>query len=121
MTNAIQVITFDNIADYIVKDGPVTGLGGSQIVFKFDNGFGASVVSHPHSYGGTEGLFELAVIKWSKKDYTNEHVNIKDLDHWVIVYDTGITEDVIGHLEENAVLALLKEIQVLENPTKLLE
>ena len=28
---------------------------------QFDNGYGASVACHTHSYGGDEGLFEMAL------------------------------------------------------------
>ena len=53
-----------------------------QLIFKFDNGYGASVVRGPYTYGGDSGLFELAVIKFDG----NRH----DL-----VYDTPITNDVL--------------------------
>jgi hypothetical protein len=62
----------------------------------FDNGYGASVVSHNFSYGGKEGLYELAVLK--------------DND---ICYDTPITNDVIGYLTEEDVTDILIQIQSL--------
>ena len=36
---------------------------GIQRIYKFDNGYGASVVKHKYSYGGDKGLWELAVIE----------------------------------------------------------
>ena len=30
--------------------------------YKFDNGYGASVVCHSGSYGGNKGLYEIAVL-----------------------------------------------------------
>lgn len=33
-------------------------LDGSQIIFKFPNSYGASVVRHRGSYGSEKGLFE---------------------------------------------------------------
>jgi hypothetical protein len=36
--------------------------GRDQVVVRFRNGWGASVVTGPESYGGPEGLFELTVL-----------------------------------------------------------
>lgn len=69
---------------------------GVQHVYKFDNGYGASVVKHDFSYGGKNGLWEIAVL------------NEGDL-----CYTSGITEDVIGHLSWNNVEKYLGEIQQL--------
>lgn len=68
-----------------------------QWKFKFDNGFGASVIRGPHSYGGSEGLFELGVLG---KD---GHLN----------YDTPVTDDVVGHLTVDSVNELLDKIAQL--------
>ena len=75
--------------------------GGVQKIFKFDNMYGASVVKHKYSYGGDAGLWELAVIKY------------QDEDKWHIVYDTEITDDVIGYLTDGDVCILLKQIKHL--------
>ena len=75
--------------------------GGVQKIFKFDNMYGASVVKHKYSYGGDVGLWELAVIKY------------QDKDKWDIVYDTGITDDVIGYLTDDDVCILLEQIKQL--------
>jgi hypothetical protein len=69
----------------------------NQILFKFPNEYGASVIQGEHSYGGNRGLFEIAVIKFTGED-------------WNITYDTPITEDVIGYLESNEVVEILKQI-----------
>jgi len=63
----------------------------------FDNGYGASVVKTPHTYGGDMGLYELAVFG------KNGH----------ITYDTPITNDVEGYLSEDDVTNLLEQIQQL--------
>ena len=60
---------------------------GVQHRFKFDNDYGASVIKHDYSYGGKNGLWELAVLDFSI-DKSGE-----------ITYHTPITQDVIGHLE----------------------
>lgn len=63
----------------------------------FDNGYGASIVSHTYSYGGKEGLYELAVLNKEGE----------------ITYDTSITNNVIGHLEEDDVTSYMEKIQKL--------
>lgn len=71
-----------------------------QIVFKFDNGYGASVVRGPYTYGGDEGLFELGVLKF-------------DGNRSGLVYDTPITNDVLGWLTGDQVLDRLNQIKAL--------
>ena len=73
-----------------------TGLGGVQATIGFDNRYGASVVCTNFSYGGTLGLYELAVLHDGE-----------------ITYDTPITGDVMGYLTEDEVTELLKQIQEL--------
>lgn len=72
------------------------GFGEGKISrVEFDNGWGASVVSTPYTYGGDRGLYELAVLK--------------DND---IHYDNLVAGgDVIGYLSEIEVTGLLIEIQ----------
>jgi len=74
---------------------------GTQTVYRFDNGYGASVVQTPYTYGGDRGLYELAVIKFNGEDFC-------------LCYSTPITDDVIGHLSENEVDNLLTNIESLE-------
>ena len=69
---------------------------GIQKRYKFPNGYGASVICHKGSYGGHLGLWELAV----------------EL-HGIIVYDTAICADVIGHLKTEEVNRELKAIKEL--------
>ena len=70
---------------------------GKQAKMQFDNGFGISVVSHSWSYGGPNGMYEIAVL---------------DSDG-CITYDTPITNDVIGWLSKSDVNRIMKEIQQL--------
>lgn len=65
---------------------------GYQMVVRFANGYSASLVDHDHSYG-----LELAVLDEDGK----------------ITYDTPITDDVVGHLTEDAALSLLTSISKL--------
>ena len=78
--------------------------GGVQKVFRFRNGYGASVVRHQYSRGGNSGLWELAVIKF----YSKNSIDF-DLD-----YNTPITSDVLGHLNESEVQNYLKQIRGLK-------
>ena len=63
----------------------------------FDNNYGVSVVRHNMSYGGRDGLYEMAVL------YDNE-----------IHYENPVADgDVIGHLTEEEVTDLMKKVQEL--------
>ncbi|WP_323708359.1 hypothetical protein P3U10_04360 [Mammaliicoccus sciuri] len=72
---------------------------GIQYLFIFENGYGANVVCHSSSYGGHEGLYELAVLF---DDY--------------LCYDTEITDDVLGWLTVEDVLKTLERIKELNKP-----
>lgn len=65
--------------------------------YMFPNGYGASVVCNGMSYGGSKGLFEVAVLD-------------KDGD---ICYNTPVTNDVIGFLDFDDVAKVLRDIQNL--------
>lgn len=70
---------------------------GYQWTFAFDNGYSASVVRGEYTYGGSEGLWELAV------KGRDGHID----------YDTPITDDVLGYLDEAAVVEILEQIALL--------
>lgn len=76
-------------------------MGGKQVIFRFPNGFGASVVRHFGSYGSSAGLWELAVIAWSGKEFE-------------LTYDTEVTDDVIGYLNPADVDECLRRIASLD-------
>lgn len=80
--------------------------GGVQHLYRFPNGYGASVVCSSVSYGGDRGLWELAVIYWP----VPENLDIFDFD---LTYDTPITGDVVGHLSIQEVHELLDQIEAL--------
>jgi len=71
------------------------GLNAARVMF--DNGYGASVVVGPHTYGGEDGLYELAVL-----DSNGE-----------LTYETPVTSDVEGWLSEDDVTKLMEQIQKL--------
>lgn len=70
---------------------------GVRAVIKFENGYCASVVLTPYTYGGKDGLYELAVLD-SEGNLT---------------YDTSVTSDVEGYLTESDVTRLMEQIQSL--------
>lgn len=83
------------------------GMGGVQKIYRFTNNFGASVVRFPYSYGWSEGLWELAVLRW-----VNNSADILDFS---LEYATYITDDVIGNLTEDEVDEILSRIEALPN------
>jgi hypothetical protein len=87
--------TFNDLQFKEHPKGAVYGGIISRIIF--DNGYGATIVQGPHTYGGADGLYELAVV--GKNDE--------------ISYDTPITGDVEGYLSEAQVTDLLIKIQQL--------
>lgn len=69
---------------------------GIQHKFRFDNGYGASVITHDYSKGGID-QWELAVLDKEGQ----------------LTYDTPVTDDVIGYLSWNDVEKLLSTIENL--------
>jgi hypothetical protein len=68
-----------------------------QAYVEFENGYGASVIKGKYTYGGKEGLYELAVL-WDGR----------------ICYNSPITNDVEGFLTEAEVTTYLMSIERLE-------
>lgn len=95
-----QQAGFNEYLPYIVKAHQLDLQLGFQVVVRFSNGYGASLVKHSFSYGA----IEIAVIKF----------NSKDNEDWEIVYDTPITSDVIGCNDATEAKEVLSQIQALE-------
>lgn len=72
---------------------------GIQARLDFMNGYGVSVVKGPHTFGGQDGLYELAVFKNGEIHYDNSVAN----------------GDVKGYLNEEEVSELMIEVQLLKN------
>lgn len=87
-----------------VVELPHSIMDGTQKIFKFANGYGASVVRGSFSYGGDKGKWELAVITHEKYD---------GLLEFKLTYDTPITDDVEGYLSDDSVNELLSKIEAL--------
>lgn len=96
MYKLIKMKTFKDL-DFKAHPNEVH-VGGVQARITFDNGYGASVIKTSFSYGGRDGLYELAV--FGKDGH--------------ITYDTPITSDVIGYLKEEEVTNILEQIQLLK-------
>lgn len=77
---------------------PYPGGGGERAREHFDNGYGASVIRTPFSYGGKIGLYEVGIL-----DSDGE-----------VCYTTPITDNgVIGYLREEDVSEVMIRIQQL--------
>jgi len=72
------------------------GVGNNQKNDYVRDGYSASIISSDYSYGGDRGLFEVGI-----------------LYDGILVYDTPVTKDVIGHLDFAGVAAILKDIEEL--------
>jgi hypothetical protein len=92
-TNNLDTTTFNELN---FQQHPM-GMG-KQCIVQYSNGYGASIVQGPHTYGGPNGLYEIAVFG-------------KDGQ---ITYDTSVTNDVLGYLSEQEVEKTLMDIKNLE-------
>ena len=92
-------LKYDKFEKYLYKVREESNL---HYIFKFDNGYGASVVKNSGSYGNKQDLWELAVIEFVDKY------------EWELCYLTEITcNDVAGYLTNDEVLDLLERIKNL--------
>lgn len=90
-------------SEFIIRSGTHPHvMDGTQTVYKFPNGYGASVISGSYTYSDAESPFEVAVLRFDNKG------------GWDIVYDTSVTEDTIGYLDLDGVYDVLAEIFALE-------
>lgn len=81
----------EEMQKYIIEDE--SRYGGRRVRLEFPNGYGASIIHHDFSYG-----LELAVVG------TDGHLD----------YDTPITDDVLGHLDNESLHQALIDIMNLE-------
>lgn len=71
------------------------------MIVRFPNNYGASIIRHEGSYG-TGLQVEIAVILFEGHK-------------WEINYETPITNDVLGYLEESEIIRVLKQIGELKS------
>ena len=80
-------------------------IGGKQARITFDNGYGASIIQTPFSYGGKIGLYEIGILD-----------NEGDICSTTPITDSGV----IGYLREEDVSEVMIRIQnlpTIENNT----
>ena len=75
-------------------------MDGEQATIHFSNGYGVSVIRGLYSYGGEQGLYELAVLKGGH-----------------LCYETPVANDVLGYLSVAEVNGYMRQVQLLEGGT----
>ena len=96
IANKIYYENMKTFKDIVFKTNPMGEEFGITSRTKFKNGYEASVVKSEYSYGGRNGLYELAIFKDDE-----------------ICYTTPITNDVMGYLTEDNVTETFIKIQEL--------
>lgn len=90
-----------NFTDYIVKEHLLNG--GTQTIYKFPNGYGASVICGGlYTYGDDERPYKLAVLKFQPSS-----------DGFYLCYDTPITDDIVAYQTGEQIIGLLQQIKEL--------
>jgi hypothetical protein len=89
-----------NFTELNFKPHPHYKEDGVQATHFFPNGYGVSVVRFPGSYGCTQDLYEVAILRGTEEDHD-------------LCYDTPITDDVLGHRDEQDINNILEEVQAL--------
>lgn len=101
-------LDYTGFEKYLIDRYEQEDANGIQYIFKFNNGRGASVVKHEFSYGYSDDEWELAVLLF--KDSFDDKAAP---DEYRLDYDTPITDDVLGWLDDTEVRNILEEIQKL--------
>ena len=79
---------------------------GVHGVVRFKNGYGLSIVRHSYSYGGSKGLYELALLKIGTLKGASQE------NDWDITYNEELGyPDVRGWMSEEDVESELKKIE----------
>lgn len=72
-----------DFAHRLTHEGPDPWHGGVRYTFTCDNGWGASVICNEYSYGGTSGLFEMAVLGLDQATDFDNPVTDNDPSGWL--------------------------------------
>lgn len=93
----MRITHSEKYEDYIITNSPTGGIANEQTLYRFENGYGASVIYGRHSYG-----LEVAVIWFIPETEAD----------WTITYNTPLTDDVIGRVEDlDEVLKQIKNLK----------
>lgn len=101
-------LDYTGFEKYLIDRCERMNVNGIHYVFKFDNGRGASVIKNDFSYGSNHDEWELAVLCF-KDSFDDKAAS----DDYRLDYDTPITDDVLGYLDDAQVRDILDEIQKL--------
>lgn len=105
MRNTAELVLRDigkeRLPAYVDLTESVTGIG-YQLIFRFENGYGASVVRV-----FLTGRYEIGVLAFNGPDRS-----ITDSNH-TLVYDTPVTSDVLMNRTPEQVAAILCQIAAL--------
>lgn len=81
---------------YLARKGPHPDMPGTQDIYRFPNGYGASVIRGLYTFGGRENLYELAVLVFKPGSFTDFK---------------GIHKEIYGYLTEETLRELLTGIK----------
>ena len=105
-------LNYEGFEEYLIKKIPVPPImdiftqclvDGVHYIFKFENGYGASVIKGWCTFGYREDKWELGVIFFDPENP----------DDYSLAYNTPLTDDVIGYLTDEEVRELLGKIKEL--------
>jgi len=105
-------LDYNGYEKYLITRYTRWDMDGVGYIFKFDNNYGASVVKNRYSYGGRYDKWEVAVLYFTGEEA--EPGSLCDEDY-ELDYDTPITNDVLGWLDDSEVRVILRRIQLLHS------
>jgi len=86
-----------NVARYDVSPHPA---GGNHLRVFFENNWGVSVIRHPYSYGGQQGLFEIGILNGEGHIEYDNPVNAGGVIGWLTAEDVVAYINVIANLDK---------------------
>lgn len=99
---ALQTISVNNENINFIEDLSDNRTGMKRARVHFHNGYQLSIISGPFSYGGSDGLFEIAIFN-NAGNYQPQLFDEPDMD-----------DDVLGYLTEQEVIHYINKVGALE-------